>query len=139
MADDRHRDRTLVERAVVVGVCLEHDDEMVTHLYRIAQEAISNAIRHGKATAIEIGTLGAYSTIWMARAVGADGRIVTIEAEERNAAVARAIGCDEVRTAHDVPRACDAALAGAGQDDAVLVAGSLYVAGAARTYLRRIL
>jgi len=55
------------------------------------------------------------------------------------AVVARAIGCDVVRTAHDVPRACDAALAGAGQDDAVLVAGSLYVAGAARTYLRRIL
>ena len=55
------------------------------------------------------------------------------------AGVARSIGCDDVRVQADVPRACDAALAGAGHDDAVLVAGSLYVAGAARTYLRRIL
>jgi len=53
--------------------------------------------------------------------------------------VARAMGCDQVRVQPDVARACDIALAGAGQDDAVLVAGSLYVAGAARTHLRRIL
>jgi two-component system CheB/CheR fusion protein len=31
------------------------EDAMATHLYRIAQEAVSNAIRHGKATSIEIG------------------------------------------------------------------------------------
>jgi folylpolyglutamate synthase/dihydropteroate synthase len=55
------------------------------------------------------------------------------------AVVARSIGCDEVRVLPDVPRACDAALTGAGHDDAVIIAGSLYVAGAARTYLRRIL
>ncbi len=38
---------------------------------------------------LEIGTLGGYSTIWMARAVGEDGRVVTVEAEPGNAAVAR--------------------------------------------------
>ncbi|GAA1677895.1 O-methyltransferase [Microbacterium lacus] len=43
----------------------------------------------GAQRVLEIGTLGAYSTIWMARAVGADGRVVTVEAEERNAVVAR--------------------------------------------------
>lgn len=43
----------------------------------------------GARRVLEIGTLGAYSTIWMARAVGADGRVVTVEAEERNAVVAR--------------------------------------------------
>ena len=38
---------------------------------------------------LEIGTLGGYSTIWMARALGEGGRLVTIEANERHAAVAR--------------------------------------------------
>ncbi|MDU0368094.1 O-methyltransferase [Microbacterium sp. KSW4-17] len=44
----------------------------------------------GARRVLEIGTLGAYSTIWLARAVGAHGRVVTIEAEPANAAVARA-------------------------------------------------
>ncbi|MGX1701866.1 O-methyltransferase [Microbacterium sp. NPDC055357] len=38
---------------------------------------------------LEIGTLGAYSTIWLARALPDDGRVVTIEAEPRIAEVAR--------------------------------------------------
>ncbi|WP_447912355.1 O-methyltransferase [Microbacterium phyllosphaerae] len=44
----------------------------------------------GARRVLEIGTLGGYSTIWLARAVGADGRVVTVEAEADNAAVARA-------------------------------------------------
>ncbi|MFE2773971.1 O-methyltransferase [Microbacterium resistens] len=44
----------------------------------------------GARRVLEIGTLGGYSTIWMARAVGDDGRVVTIEAEPGNARVARA-------------------------------------------------
>lgn len=39
---------------------------------------------------LEIGTLGAYSTIWLARAVPDDGMVVTVEAEPRIAEVARA-------------------------------------------------
>jgi predicted O-methyltransferase YrrM len=38
---------------------------------------------------LEIGTLGGYSTIWMARALSRGGRLVTLEAEEEHAAVAR--------------------------------------------------
>lgn len=38
---------------------------------------------------LEIGTLGGYSTIWLARALPADGRLVTLEADLRHAAVAR--------------------------------------------------
>ncbi len=38
---------------------------------------------------LEIGTLGAYSTIWLARALAEGGTVLTIEAEPRNAAVAR--------------------------------------------------
>ncbi|HWU28051.1 MAG TPA: O-methyltransferase [Microbacterium sp.] len=44
----------------------------------------------GAARVLEIGTLGGYSTIWMARGVGEQGRVVTIEAEAAHAAVARA-------------------------------------------------
>jgi predicted O-methyltransferase YrrM len=39
---------------------------------------------------LEIGTLGGYSTIWMARALPADGRVVTLEYSPRHADVARA-------------------------------------------------
>ena len=38
---------------------------------------------------LEIGTLGGYSTIWLARALPADGRLVTLEYEPRHAEVAR--------------------------------------------------
>jgi two-component system CheB/CheR fusion protein len=31
-----------------------HDDNIATHLYRIAQEAINNAIKHGQPTQIDI-------------------------------------------------------------------------------------
>jgi predicted O-methyltransferase YrrM len=44
----------------------------------------------GARRVLEIGTLGGYSTIWLARAVGPEGKVVTIEAEAANAAVARA-------------------------------------------------
>jgi predicted O-methyltransferase YrrM len=44
----------------------------------------------GARRVLEIGTLGAYSTIWLARAIPDDGRVVTIEAEPRNADLARA-------------------------------------------------
>ena len=39
---------------------------------------------------VEVGTLGGYSTIWLARAVPADGVVVTLEIDPRNAAVAGA-------------------------------------------------
>ncbi|HEY3705895.1 MAG TPA: class I SAM-dependent methyltransferase [Terracidiphilus sp.] len=39
---------------------------------------------------LEIGTLGGYSTIWMARALPDDGRVVTLELEPRHAEIARA-------------------------------------------------
>ncbi|NYF17404.1 putative O-methyltransferase YrrM [Microbacterium sp. AK009] len=44
----------------------------------------------GARRVLEIGTLGGYSAIWMARALPEDGEVVTVEAEPRNAAVARA-------------------------------------------------
>jgi PAS domain S-box-containing protein len=41
------------ERPVLI-----HDVNVATHLYRIAQEAVNNAIRHGKPSAIAIGLAG---------------------------------------------------------------------------------
>jgi caffeoyl-CoA O-methyltransferase len=38
---------------------------------------------------LEVGTLGGYSAIWMARALPADGELVTIEIEPRHAEFAR--------------------------------------------------
>lgn len=38
---------------------------------------------------LELGTLGAYSTIWLARTLPPEGRMVTLEADPRHAAVAR--------------------------------------------------
>lgn len=43
----------------------------------------------GAARILEIGTLGGYSTIWLARALPPGGRLVTLEAEPRHAEVAR--------------------------------------------------
>ncbi len=39
---------------------------------------------------LELGTLGGYSTIWLARALPAGGQLVTLEADPKHAAVARA-------------------------------------------------
>jgi predicted O-methyltransferase YrrM len=44
----------------------------------------------GARNVLEIGTLGGYSTIWLARALPADGRLITLEADPRHAEVARA-------------------------------------------------
>lgn len=46
-------------------------------------------IRGAKAI-LEIGTLGGYSTIWLARALPAGGRLITLEAEPKHVEVARA-------------------------------------------------
>ncbi|KAI0341707.1 O-methyltransferase [Trametopsis cervina] len=39
---------------------------------------------------LEVGTLGGYSTIWLARALPEDGKIITAELEQKHADVARA-------------------------------------------------
>ncbi|WP_406252401.1 O-methyltransferase [Streptomyces atratus] len=44
----------------------------------------------GARTVLEIGTLGGYSTIWLARALPEGGKVVTLEADPAYAEVARA-------------------------------------------------
>jgi predicted O-methyltransferase YrrM len=43
----------------------------------------------GPGSILEIGTLGGYSTIWLARALPPGGRLITLEADPRHAEVAR--------------------------------------------------
>ena len=43
----------------------------------------------GARSILEIGTLGGYSTIWLARALPAGGRLITLEAEPLHAATAQ--------------------------------------------------
>jgi predicted O-methyltransferase YrrM len=47
------------------------------------------ALTKGARRILEIGTLGGYSTIWLARALPAGGRLVTLEVEPKHAAVAQ--------------------------------------------------
>ena len=48
------------------------------------------ALAIGARRILEIGTLGGYSTVWLARALGPDGRIATLEFDPKHAEVARA-------------------------------------------------
>ena len=47
------------------------------------------ALTKGARRILEIGTLGGYSTIWLARALPAGGRLVTLEVEPKHAEVAQ--------------------------------------------------
>jgi len=51
-------------------------------LYLLAKSCAATRI-------LEVGTLGGYSTIWLARALPAGGRLVTLEIDPRHAEVAR--------------------------------------------------
>jgi predicted O-methyltransferase YrrM len=44
----------------------------------------------GARAILEMGTLGGYSTIWLARALPREGRLVTLEADPKHAEIARA-------------------------------------------------
>jgi len=52
-------------------------------LYLLAQLSSARTI-------LEIGTLGGYSAIWLARALPAGGRLITLESDSKHAEVARA-------------------------------------------------
>jgi predicted O-methyltransferase YrrM len=47
------------------------------------------ALLRGARSILEIGTLGGYSTIWLARGLPKDGRLITLEADPAHADVAR--------------------------------------------------
>lgn len=91
-------DRYLVDTLVGRDSALDHAiaDQKAAGLPDIEVAPTNGKLLHllaratGARRVLEIGTLGGYSTIWLARAVPEDGRVVTIEAESRHAALAQA-------------------------------------------------
>ena len=91
---DRYIGETLVQPDEALAAALEASDEA-------GLPAISVSPSHGKLLWIlarlanakrilEVGTLGGYSAIWLARALPADGRLITLEAVDKHARVAKA-------------------------------------------------
>ena len=72
------------------------DDQYAAGLPAIEVAPVNGKLLHllarmsGARRVLEIGTLGAYSTIWLARGIPDDGVVITVEAEPANAEVARA-------------------------------------------------
>lgn len=71
-------------------------DSEAAGLPAISVSAVNGKLLHllariqGARRILEIGTLGGYSTIWLARALPSDGQLITLEYSARHAEVARA-------------------------------------------------
>lgn len=92
-AVDTYFSDTLVGHDPALEAAIAHQEEAGLPAIEVAP--VNGKFLHllariaGARRVLEIGTLGAYSTIWLARALPADGRVVTIEAEPDNAEIAR--------------------------------------------------
>jgi len=90
-------DRYLVDRLVGDDPVLEAAlvDSAAAGLPPIAVAANQGKLLYllarsvGARRILEVGTLGGYSTIWLARALGPDGRLISLEIDPKHAAVAR--------------------------------------------------
>ncbi|GAA2006445.1 O-methyltransferase [Microbacterium ulmi] len=93
-AVDRYFAETLVGHDAALESAVA--DQRAAGLPSIEVAPVSGKLLHllarvsGARRVLEIGTLGAYSTIWLARGIPDDGSVVTIEAEPLNAEIARA-------------------------------------------------
>jgi predicted O-methyltransferase YrrM len=91
---DDFLDHTVLDHDPALSAALEASD--AAGLPKIAVSAQQGkflsllAAATGARRILEIGTLGGYSTIWLARGAGPDGRVTTLEYEPKHAEVARA-------------------------------------------------
>ncbi|HEX4394624.1 MAG TPA: O-methyltransferase, partial [Mycobacterium sp.] len=91
---DEYLDTTVLDDDPVLSAALEDSD--AAELPKIAVSAQQGkflsllAAAVGARRILEIGTLGGFSTIWLARGAGPDGRVTTLEYEPKHAEVARA-------------------------------------------------
>ncbi|MEC3918496.1 O-methyltransferase [Nocardia sp. CDC160] len=78
-----HGDSATLEANAAAGLpAIDVSPPQGKFLYLIAKSARARRV-------LEIGTLGGYSTAWLARAVGKSGQVVTLEFEPKHAQVAR--------------------------------------------------
>ena len=102
---DRYITDTLIGHDVALEAAVEASD--AAGLPQIAVAPNQGKLLHmlallrGARRILEIGTLGGYSTIWLARALPPGGRLITLEADETHARVARA-NIDRAALAADV-------------------------------------
>jgi predicted O-methyltransferase YrrM len=91
---DRYLTELLVEPDPVLDAALERSEAagLPAHQVSATQGKLLEILARlqGACSILEIGTLGGYSTIWLARALPPGGRLVTLEVEPRHAEVARA-------------------------------------------------
>src|ERR1700721_2794434 len=91
---DAFLDRTLVGEDPGLSAALRDSDAAgLPHIAVSAQQGKFLSLLAGAIQArrvLELGTLGGFSTIWLARGVGPQGRVVTLEYEPKHAEVARA-------------------------------------------------
>ncbi len=91
---DAFLDRTLVGDDPALTAALRDSDAAgLPHIAVSFQQGKFLSLLAGAIQArriLEIGTLGGFSTIWLARGAGTEGRVVTLEYEPKHAEVARA-------------------------------------------------
>ena len=90
--DDYIVDRLVKEDAALAGVLAANAAAALPAMdVSAAQGKYLNLMVRitGAKRVLELGTLGGYSTIWMAKALPADGRLVTLEYDPKHAQVAR--------------------------------------------------
>jgi predicted O-methyltransferase YrrM len=83
-------DRYIAERLVRGAPVADHGD-LPRHEVSPPQGALLELLARlaGARRILEIGTLAGYSTLWLARALPADGRLITLESDPAHAEVAR--------------------------------------------------
>jgi len=92
-AVDNYFNDMLISTDPVLGEALEASIAAGLPMYNVSPTEgkllMLLAQLQGAHTILEIGTLGGYSTIWLARALPADGCLITLEANPKHAEIAR--------------------------------------------------
>jgi predicted O-methyltransferase YrrM len=83
LGEDRHLADALEANAAARLPAIDVSPAQGKFLYLLARAVTAKHI-------LEVGTLGGYSTIWLARALAADGKLITLEIDPHHAEVARA-------------------------------------------------